>query len=232
MAQFSLLLALNLATVGLIFLYVRRKVRKTLEMEGLMDNLRKEVGELVRDLNQTTDRNITLLEDSLRVLKQATEEADRRVFVLKREAERRGTESAVYDRLGRLRAGTAASVPSEGLSPSLDFETRRPAPAVSGPAPAERPATAETSSTPPPATPDAEKGSSLVSVAAAAIPFVSFSSSPIRPKPPVRDEVLSLSRRGISSELIAAKLGITVAEVELMVSLEEQKGLLSREEDK
>lgn len=232
MAQFSLLLALNLVVLGLIFLYVRGKVRKALEMEGLMDNLRKEVGELVRDLNQTTDRNITLLEDSLHALKQATEEADRRGAVLKREAERRSAESAVYDRLGRLRSGTAASVPSEAPSPSLDFETRRPTPAVSGPIPAELQSAADASRPPPAGTSDAEKGSSPVSGDAATIPFVSFSSSPIRPKPPVRDEVLSLSRRGISSELIAAKLGITVAEVELMVSLEEQRGLLFREEDK
>ena len=231
MAQFSLLLAVNLVVLGLIFLYVRGKVRKALEMEGLMDNLRKEVGELVRDLNQTTDRNITLLEDSLRALKQATEEADRRVTVLRREAERRSTESAVYDRLGRLRSETAASVPPETPLPSPEFEIKRPAPAVSGPAVVERRA-ADIPKSPSAATSDAEKDSNLGPGDSASIPFVSFSSSPIRPKPPVRDEVLSLSRRGISSELIAAKLGITVAEVELIVSLEEQKGLLSREEDK
>ncbi|HSV56036.1 MAG TPA: hypothetical protein VLH39_02880, partial [Magnetospirillaceae bacterium] len=71
MAQFFVLLALNLAGIMLIFLYVRGRVRKALELEGLLARLRGEVGRLVQDLNQTTERNITLLEDAVRTLKDA-----------------------------------------------------------------------------------------------------------------------------------------------------------------
>jgi hypothetical protein len=250
MVQFSLLLAVNLAALGLLFLYVRHRVNKALEMDGFMESLRKEVGELVRDLNQTTDRNITLVEDSIRSLKEASAEADRRVTVLKREAERRSTESTVYDRLGRLREGKPAPARSEGPALSLDFETEQPSARTAYVQSANERTAVEQSAAGSPATethsagkpeparraesisPDVVSGDTVPREEMSSVPFVSFSSSPIRPKPPVRDEVLSLSRQGISSELIAAKLGITVAEVELIVSLEEQKGLLFREEGK
>lgn len=216
MTKFSILLALNLAALALVFLYVRSRVRKALESDGLIDKLRAEVGELVRDLNQTTDRNLTLVEDAIRALREASAEADRKTAVLRRETERRSTENAVYDRLGRMR--NAASVSEEGaVSPPKAEGPRKPVSAAE-------------------ALPlfDSSRQETVVAPSREApqeaIPFVSFSSTPIRPKPTTKEEVMGLSRRGISSEFIAAKLGITVAEVELIISLEEQKGLLSREE--
>jgi len=217
MTQFSILLALNLVALTIMFFYIKGKVRKTLEFDGLVDKLRAEVGELVRDLNQTTDRNITLFEDAIQALKEASTEADRKAVVLKRETERRSTESAVYDRLGHMRRGSITGADAGGKRMPLQAFESLPVQESASPE-------LQVQTTDSPAGVSAEKYSQT------AIPFVSFSSSPIRPKQPVKDEVLGLNRRGISSDFIAAKLGITVAEVELIISLEEQKGLMSREE--
>lgn len=239
MTQFSVLLALNIAGLLLIFLFVRARIRKALDAEGLQEVLRRETGELVRDLNQTTDRNITLMEDSLRSLKEAVAEADRRVEVLRREAERRTQEGAVYDRLGRLRAASSGGGSGGGEAAWRNPET--PVPAVRSAVPASpilEPAAAARpgpEGAPTPAGTSPGRGYSGINPGEAAeprqpsIPFVTFSSTPLRAKPPLKEEVLSLNRRGISSEFIAAKLGITVAEVELIVSLEEQRGLAGRE---
>ncbi|HSV55774.1 MAG TPA: hypothetical protein VLH39_01530, partial [Magnetospirillaceae bacterium] len=123
-----------------------------------------------------------------------------------REAERRTAEGAVYDRLGRVREAALAP---------------RQADAASGGIPAPAPAT--TADRPPDSGP-------AVSSVVPAVPFVTFSSAPVRTRQPLREEVLSLNSRGFSAELIAAKLGVTVAEVDLIVSLEEQKGLAARGE--
>ncbi len=133
MTQFSVLLALNIAGLLLIFLFVRARIRKALDAEGLQGVLRQEIGQLVRDLNQTTDRNITLMEDSLRSLKEALAEADRRVEVLRRESERRIQETAVYDRLGRLRSA------SSGGGTEAERGPETPAPAVRSAVPASPP---------------------------------------------------------------------------------------------
>ena len=229
MTQFSFLLALNLACLAAIFLFVRSRIRKALEAEGLQEKLREEMGQLVRDLNQTTDRNITLLEDAVRELKAAVVEADRRAVVLQREAERRITEDAVYDRFGRMRSDIRKAE-APGIPESADEASAGSSPPVRRHAPQlVKPAESEPSSVPEQSRPDSRPARIVPEVPAPGIPFVTFSSTPIRSKPPLKEEVLSLNRRGISSELIAAKLGITVAEVELIVSLEEQRGLASRD---
>ncbi len=237
MTQFSVLLAVNLAGLAVLFLYIRGRIHRALDSEGLRERLREEIGQLVRELNQTTDRNITLLEDAVRSLKEAVAEADRRAVVLRREAERRDREEAVYDRLGRMRrtgpAGSEGDPSAAGpesydrpprTASALDREPHSAVPA--GPEPSYPPGRERPSS-------GSDAGRTVPAPASEemppAIPFVTFSSSPLRPKPPLKDEVLSLNRRGISSEFIAAKLGITVAEVELIVSLEEQKGRAGRE---
>lgn len=234
MTQFSVLLAVNLAGLAAVFLYVRSRIRRALDSEGLRERLREEIGQLVRELNQTTDRNITLLEDAVRTLKEAVGEADRRAAVLRREAERRDREGAVYDRLGRMRRTGSEVGPDEADPEAYDRFSRRVYGPDRGPDPA-APAVREPSSDPvrgrpsPGSDADGPVPAAPPVGAPAAIPFVTFSSSPIRPRPPLKEEVLSLNRRGISSEFIAAKLGITVAEVELIVSLEEQRGRAGRE---
>jgi hypothetical protein len=60
--------------------------------------------------------------------------------------------------------------------------------------------------------------------APAELPFVSFSSAPIKSRVDFREQVVSLWRKGFSSDLIAARLGSTIAEVDLAVSLEEERG--------
>jgi hypothetical protein len=57
---------------------------------------------------------------------------------------------------------------------------------------------------------------------------VSFSSAPIRPRQEFREEAIALWRKGFSSDIIAARLGATIAEVDLVVGLEE--GRPGREE--
>ncbi len=235
MTQFSVLLAVNLLGLALIFLFVRGRIRKALEVEGLQEKLRQEIGQLVRDLNQTTDRNISLLEDAIRVLKEAVTEADRKAAVLKREAERRSSEGAVYDRLGRIRAAASSGDRPVPVG-DADEPPRSPRPARPSPGPSSTPGSAPEPETAPEYAPAPRRsGPGRIAsdpgsdVPQPAIPFVTFSSTPLRSKPPLKEEVLSLNRRGISSEFIAAKLGITVAEVELIVSLEEQRGLAARE---
>lgn len=224
MTQFSILLAVNLAALAVVFFYVRYKVRKTLEMDGLLDKLRAELGELVRELNQTTDRNITLVEDAIRSLKDAAAEADRKSNVLRREADRRSAEGAVYDRLGKLRQN-AVPYKEAGASPPAESSPPMRTPATNNRQMPENAGTPDRVSS---GQPDLKTAPDRPTPD---IPFVSFSSSPIRPKTPVKEEVLALNSRGISMEFIAAKLGITVAEVDLIVSLEEQRGLRSREDE-
>ncbi|MBN2873839.1 MAG: hypothetical protein JXM71_01995 [Spirochaetales bacterium] len=61
------------------------------------------------------------------------------------------------------------------------------------------------------------------------LPFVRFSEKPLPVEEPFADKVISLARRGFSSDIIAARLGATMAEVDLVLSLERERGGGTRE---
>ncbi|MCX7656747.1 MAG: hypothetical protein N2Z76_09510 [Treponemataceae bacterium] len=273
---------------GLSLWYLRWYVQKRTEPGRILEKLEAEVAQLVREIDATTDRDITLIEERVKQLKALLEETDRRIISYKRELDRRVQEERAYQELGR-RAKSVGSVPhpsfqSKGtgvlfpeleapyLSPRKGEENTLPLQEESlGKEPPVRmrnkavpasfqsssfekgvvPETGETvfpfprenlpsrggtafggegadeKTTPPyektkkesPLVPQEKETSNSQT-------FPSFvrSSVPIQPKPPpLGEQVLNLYRSGISTEVIAKKLGITVAEVELALTVESRR---------
>jgi hypothetical protein len=52
-----------------IFLYFRMMIRKELSRENRIDSVRREIEQLIIELDRTTDRNIEIVEDRIRSLK-------------------------------------------------------------------------------------------------------------------------------------------------------------------
>jgi hypothetical protein len=61
------------------------------------------------------------------------------------------------------------------------------------------------------------------------IPFIRFSEKPLSIEEPFADKVVSLARKGFSSDIIAARLGATITEVELVLSMEREREGRARE---
>ncbi|OHD13005.1 MAG: hypothetical protein A2Z96_01190 [Spirochaetes bacterium GWB1_48_6] len=61
------------------------------------------------------------------------------------------------------------------------------------------------------------------------VPFIRFSEKPLPIEEPFADKVVSLSRRGFSSDIIAARLGVTMTEVDLVLSMERERDARSKE---
>lgn len=62
------------------------------------------------------------------------------------------------------------------------------------------------------------------------MPFVTFSSNPVEIKSPFRERALEFRKRGFSSDIIAARLGTTIAEIDLVFAIEEQRILSGNSE--
>lgn len=188
----SILIAIAVQVIVSLSLVVwtRAKVRRFLGSEDEIGKIRREIGALIVELDSSADRNVTVLEDRLTALKDLVAEADKRISMLGQEKARRQSEDTVYDRLGRQSERTRAPV----LEPTRFAEPARqaePAPA------AEPPRHAEPS-----------------------VPFIRFSEKPLDLEEPFADKVLSLSKRGFSSDIIAARLGATMAEVDIVLSMD------------
>lgn len=61
------------------------------------------------------------------------------------------------------------------------------------------------------------------------VPFIRFSEKPLPIEEPFADKVVSLARRGFSSDIIAARLGVTMSEVDLVLSIERERDARTKE---
>lgn len=244
------LLAVDILGLFLIYFLLRRRIEKALSLDSLLESIRKEVRALNIELNETTDRNISLIEDRVKSLHDLLDEADRRIGVAKRELGRRETEAEVYTQLGRAASRIAGAPPPEAAAPGLRGSAlagQTTAPAARSAAPGLPAGTAGLSSGASPASGGARTAGAQPDTAArpAALPGgapeqAGYQTEPIRlplggdkpslqisqgpdviPPKTLREAALDLYRRGFSAEIIANKLGATVAEIELLISLEE-----------
>jgi len=239
----AILVALDLLGLGAIWLYVKSQLRKALELDSLLLNIRKEVGILTTELNQTTDRNISLVEDRMEALRSLLDEADRRMGVIRKEVETKAVEREVYSRLGRPHPASAAA---------SAYQAPRGQPPLPGleatPSYTEPVRHRERSGESVPAAPPVSQDDKLPALPGAGTQAADLGSTvyrtadgPIRldlPRRPIeviearesvipprslREQALDLYSRGFSADIIAARLGTTVAEMDLLISLEEER---------
>jgi hypothetical protein len=187
-----------LVSVALI-VWTRSRIRGALGSDEEIGRIRREIGSLIIELDASADRNITVLEDRLATLKEMVAETDKRIAILSQDRGKRQVETPVYDRLGR----TAPQRPrSEAASQTAGQTANRDGIEIP-----EKPV-------------DRPVGQPVVP---SDIPFIRFSEKPLSIEEPFADKVLSLARKGFSSDIIAARLGGTITEVELVLSMERER---------
>lgn len=209
--QFLALAAIELAGLFAIWLVLKAKVRRYLELDNLLAGVRDEARALVLELNETADRNVSLVEDRMIALRELLAEVDRRIGVEKRELVTRDAEREVYAKLSRRRPivpEAARPIVSE-VARSIVPEATRPI--IQGVSPPEEESAPITLSL-----------GSEAQAPQRSLPEVRVTGE-INPARSRREEALDLYRRGISADLIAARLGATVAEIELLIEIEERR---------
>jgi len=228
--QFLLLAAIEVAGLFAIWFLIRSRVRRYLELENLLGGVREEARALVMELNETADRNVSLVEDRMHALHDLLDELDRRIGVERKTLANRDSEREVYARLNKRRP----IVPSEAGERSLLAEQAQPAVQQAAvqqqalPQAAQPPSqAAKLSGTDAPITLNLGSQQRSPDPAAAqdgmAPPRFDLAEQPLVPAHSKRDVALDLYRRGFSADLIAARTGATVAEIELLVELEERR---------
>ncbi|MFN2311823.1 MAG: DUF6115 domain-containing protein [Spirochaetia bacterium] len=155
-------LGLNLVALAIGFLVLSSRLDRRVGSEQVIDEIRREVGSLLVELNQTTEQNIALIEERIDQLNEAVQKADQRITLLDRETERKQEGGELYTDIIKRSA-----------------ERRRRDTVVSPEATAES----------------------------------------------TTEQILSLHRKGIAPNIIANRVGSTVGEIELIISLHDRKEL-------
>ena len=89
-------LAVNIIVVSLLFLVLTRRLVRKLSHEESVEELQREVGGIVTEMNQAAERNITILEDKIEELRRIEERIDRKITLLNREVEKEAQSATTY----------------------------------------------------------------------------------------------------------------------------------------
>ena len=108
MERFILYGALAIAGYFIVYLILKAKLQKSVDPKVILDSIREEVDRIIVELNSTTDRNITLLEDKVQNLSSLLEQADKKIGLLRREIEKHELSGKVYSELAEKRGQEVA----------------------------------------------------------------------------------------------------------------------------
>lgn len=149
------ILTVVLIVAGYVVIYwiLKKRISRVMDPSSVLREIRGEVDRIIVELNQTTDRNISLVEDRIRRVSEMLEQADRRIGLLRRESEKQEMATRVYTELKRGAGQDAPAAP------------------------------------------------------------------PVGSRAEARSQVVGLHEQGISASMIARQLGLTLAEIELILSL-------------
>jgi hypothetical protein len=208
------LIAVNILGYLVVYLVLRNRIRRTASASAQIAEIREEVNRLVIELNQTADRNISLIEDKIASLTELLSKTDKKMTLLKRESEKHEMGTKVYSNILESKPVPAAgnAAPGRGLSAA--------GAARDGQAPAQ--GQGRTSGT----AADAGSAQGRASVAPRQPHIELVDAGPsMQPSGPqdLRERVVSLFRAGLSASLIAFRVGAPLGEVELIIALERQR---------
>ncbi len=128
---YTILITLVVDFGGLLLLYVllSDRVKRATTVQSQITEIREEVSRLLVELNQTTDRNIAVMEDKIASLNETLSSADKKIGLLQREIEKHDVGSQIYSRLAERRPQRPPeAIPAEAVEPPEP----EPAPAPRG----------------------------------------------------------------------------------------------------
>lgn len=196
--------AVNILGSLVVYLLLKERIRRTASAAAQLQEVREEVNRLVVELNQTTDRNVALIEDRISSLTELLSRTDKKMTLLRRETEKHEVGSMVYSKIAEGRAVRMGPTP-------LSEEVRA---GVEGARSGDRVHDQETAA---PEVPEAAPTSSTLKVELAEVPALKTGHQDLR------ERVVSLYRAGFSASLISSRVGAPLGEVELIIALEHQR---------
>ena len=213
------------------FIYFNSYLKRRTGQKQILAELQEEVNNILKSINDTTDRNISLIEDGEKKLTGLLGEIEKRLRVYIREMERFGNpgtlnkpiERSFQSEESRSIGGTSGKPAAEKyrelgknryrIGKPNQAQAAEPAQAPEAPQMPESQQAPVASKVPPPV---------QAAQLEPAFPIPNFdikAEAPEKPAPPLAEQVRSLLRSGFSPTIVAGRLGVSIAEVELAAAL-------------
>jgi hypothetical protein len=202
--------SINLIVVVGLFLFLSRRLHQQYNSQRFLEEVQTEVNTIITELNQTTERNLQLIEERMEKLNTLILQVDRRILLAKTEEERRNESSGTYSQLQgkqrQIQREMARSVPVEArvpfaVAPPVEADLFTPEPAR-------------------PATPETTVAAIQPTVPEVTVAVDSVKIRHVQGRDAMKAQVFDMSQAGIAPTLIAQHFGISLGEVELIISLQ------------
>jgi hypothetical protein len=229
---------ISLALCVLFFAYCKRYLKRRTGQERILAEFKDEVYKLISEIDAATDRDATIVEERVKALKTLLEDVDKRIGLHAQEMSRRRINEETYAELGRKRPLLAEREAGRELAPSLAADISGEAGFLASGTHRNRldgaarelelMADEGTEADSHRRRGTAREAAAPASAGRGVAPPVSgpqvILAPEIRPKsPPLTEQVVELARAGFAPELIAARLGVSISEVELAIAIAEQR---------
>ncbi len=212
-----------------------KKISSRFSAKNVLSAIRLEMDNLVADLSRETEHDVALLESRIASLKALIDEADRRILLAERESVKREREREVLDRMAdeaRSSKGAEGLQPQAPVNPmSQGLESPRQPLAGTVVAHPDRAGQPERQERPErnellerserserPANPTTYSRAQVLRNSRKEEPSVTRASR-VEPLIPLAEQVVSLAQKGLSPELIASRLAVSLGEVELIIDM-------------
>ena len=226
-----LLSVLSLSLSAFSFLFFRSYLKRRTSQEHILSEIRDEINSILKTIDKTTERDISLVEERERKLKSLLEEADERLKIYTGEVNKYHNAVDTYAMLMKRENNTAngnvsarenrepssvvsqasAVVKKQGDSSYQDLGKNRYKLNTPGTVPPREPAPAAPVLTP-----------------ASAFPLPGFTVKEEIIRPSVGTQIRELARAGIPPPAIASLLGISISEAEFAAALMERRDVDKR----
>ena len=107
MGRTILILAAVAAGYAVVYFLLKKKIARALSSAAVLREVREEVNRILVELNQTTHRNVTLIEDRIAALSELLARADKKIALVRREEEKKELADRLYTELAARRREAA-----------------------------------------------------------------------------------------------------------------------------
>ncbi len=101
MSLFFLGIGINILVILILYLRLRGRKRDLFPGGDPLEDIRQDVESLIVEINQITDRNVSLIEDRIKQLTSLIDDADKRITLLKRETDRPAVSFPRYNKIAK-----------------------------------------------------------------------------------------------------------------------------------
>jgi hypothetical protein len=205
-----------------MWIFCFKLFRKSFSAKGVLNDMKQEASKIILEINHQTDSAITLMEAKINQVREIIETADKKIMLYENTLIQKENERQLYQQLTEFQQGTTPIQRAVKVYSLNDISDKtEPMPLFT-----ENAGTSDLKKSKAMKKSNSEAKSQDTLSQNFELDFSEKNEGPkiqetqkIQPKVPIQQQIIELANQGITADLIAAKLNISISEVTMTIDL-------------